>query len=286
MLTATGRLDDRALSAVAELERRVVAADGGRLKLEWDVLRGRDGAAARDLVWWSGERALGFCGIYSFGGDVELAGMVDPEHRRARIGSALLAEALTVVAAEGGDAVLLVTPRTTPAGPAFARAHGARLDHSEHHLVLDAAPAPRAEHADLVIRDARAGDLPAIRRIRGAAFGGHWGEDLPLLADERQVVVERDGTVVGCLRVSGSRSVGVYGFAVDPRLQGRGIGRTALARVCADLLAGGADRVTLEVAVDNDHALGLYTSLGFQPRATEDYFALPPLAGQKRGGSR
>jgi ribosomal protein S18 acetylase RimI-like enzyme len=33
--------------------------------------------------------------------------------------------------------------------------------------------------------------------------------------------------------------------------------------------------VHLEVAVDNDHALGLYTSLGFAPISTEDYYTLP-----------
>lgn len=286
MLTAAARLDDRALSAVADLEQRVVAADGGRLKLEWDELRGRDGTAVRDLVWWAQERALGFCGIYLFGGGVELAGMVDPEHRRMGIGSALLAEARRVVAAQDRDDVLLVTPRTTPAGPAFARAHGARLDHSEHHLVLDAAPAPGAERADLLVRDARSDDLPAVRRIRREAFGERQVEELPLLAGERQVVFERAGAVVGCLRVSGGQAAGIYGFAVDPALQGQGIGRSALSRTCAGLFAGGARQVTLEVAVDNDRALGLYTSLGFAPRATEDYFALPPAAGQNRGGSR
>jgi ribosomal protein S18 acetylase RimI-like enzyme len=29
------------------------------------------------------------------------------------------------------------------------------------------------------------------------------------------------------------------------------------------------------VDVDNDHALGLYTSVGFTPVITEDYYALP-----------
>ena len=33
--------------------------------------------------------------------------------------------------------------------------------------------------------------------------------------------------------------------------------------------------VHLEVATDNDRALSLYTSLGFRPVITEDYYALP-----------
>jgi ribosomal protein S18 acetylase RimI-like enzyme len=33
-------------------------------------------------------------------------------------------------------------------------------------------------------------------------------------------------------------------------------------------------RVGLEVAVENERALGLYTSIGFRPVTTEDYYAL------------
>jgi len=33
--------------------------------------------------------------------------------------------------------------------------------------------------------------------------------------------------------------------------------------------------IRLEVAVENDRALGLYTSLGFARVATEDYWRLP-----------
>jgi ribosomal protein S18 acetylase RimI-like enzyme len=48
-----------------------------------------------------------------------------------------------------------------------------------------------------------------------------------------------------------------------------------LRRVCRNFREGGATQVGLEVAVENDRALGLYTSLGFRPVITEDYYALP-----------
>ena len=67
---------------------------------------------------------------------------------------------------------------------------------------------------------------------------------------------------------------GVYGFVVDPALQGRGIGRDMLRRVCRDLRGDGALQVGLEVAVENDRALGLYTSPGFARVSTEDYYSL------------
>ena len=68
---------------------------------------------------------------------------------------------------------------------------------------------------------------------------------------------------------------GIYGFVVDPALRGRGIGRDVPRRTCRLLRAAGVDRVHLEVQVDNEHALGPYTSLGFVRQTTEDYYALP-----------
>jgi ribosomal protein S18 acetylase RimI-like enzyme len=75
------------------------------------------------------------------------------------------------------------------------------------------------------------------------------------------------------LRLSGAvERTAIFGFAVDPARQGQGIGRAVLQRVCAQLRSEGVRQVTLEVEVDNDAALGLYTSVGFEQQVTEDYF--------------
>jgi ribosomal protein S18 acetylase RimI-like enzyme len=47
--------------------------------------------------------------------------------------------------------------------------------------------------------------------------------------------------------------------------------------LCRTARADGATAIDLEVATDNDRALNLYTSLGFRPVTTEDYYALPGL---------
>jgi ribosomal protein S18 acetylase RimI-like enzyme len=84
------------------------------------------------------------------------------------------------------------------------------------------------------------------------------------------------GKPVGTARLSLDAHGGaIHGFAVVPELQGRGIGRQALRQFCRLLRADGAEQVRLEVAVENERALGLYTSVGFEPVTTEDYYALP-----------
>jgi len=85
MLEFARGLSDRALRGIAELEARVIAADGGRLKLEWRVLRVRSGREVEDLLWWDGGRCLGFLGLYAFGAP---AGR--DRHRAARRGVAAL----------------------------------------------------------------------------------------------------------------------------------------------------------------------------------------------------
>ncbi|MDB4942636.1 MAG: GCN5-related N-acetyltransferase [Labilithrix sp.] len=272
-------LSARGLDALAALEQRSVAADGGRLKLEWSTLRSRPGDQVDDLLWWEGEQLLGFVGLYAFGGvDVELAGVVDPAARRKGIATALLASALPLCRERGFPRALLVTPRAPAAGHAFALRRGAALDHSEHALVLIGEPAAGPSDPALRVREATAADLPLLNHLLEEAFGFTPETVLARLGTTtaRTLVAEIDGEVIGTVRVTLEAEVGgVYGFAIAPALRGRGIGRDVLRRVCQQLRAGGATRVGLEVMVHNERALGLYTSLGFGVVTTEDYYALP-----------
>lgn len=266
-----------ALEALAALEARTVAVDGGRLKLEWSTLRERPGTEVRDLLWWEGDELVGFVGLYAFGPpDVELAGMVDPAWRRRGIATQLLAAARALAREQGFARALLVTPRDAVGGRALALAHSAVHDHAEHALELDGPPLGTSDEL-ATLRAARAGDAPEIARLLEAGFGHVPGDVAEQLASDpaRTVVVELDGRVVGTVRLSLDGDVGgVYGFVIDPDFQGRGIGRDVLRRVCEQLRSDGAARVRLEVAVENDRALGLYTSVGFEQVTTEDYFAL------------
>ncbi len=111
---------------------------------------------------------------------------------------------------------------------------------------------------------------------------GHSEHALRLLGDPVEVpadprisireAVQADGRPIGTVRlIPEGDGAGVYGFVIEPDHQGRGIGRDVLHRLCRTARAA----VHLEVATDNDRALNLYTSLGFRPVITEDYYAMP-----------
>lgn len=242
MLKEAFDLCPRELHAIADLARVVVAADGGRLKLEWGTLRARSGDQVEDLLWREGGQLLGFLGLYAFGSSVEVAGMVAPDARRRGIATTLLDAALALCRDRGYQQALLVVPGTSAAGKALAVRRGAMLDHSEHALVLLTEPNGGVSNPRISLRQAGPADAGVVSRLLEAGFG----HPLPGLAEqlasehERTLLVELDGSAVGTLRLTrqGDKA-GVYGFVVDPAWQGRGIGRDVLRRVCQQLLAEG-----------------------------------------------
>ncbi len=278
MLEQAAGLSPQALDAIAELERCVVEADGGRLKLEWGTLRRRSTDRVQDLLWWEDERLLGFLGFYSFGPWLELAGMVAPEARGRGIATELLDAAGALYRTAAYRRVLLIVPRSSVAGRDLAERRGGVLDHSEHALVLSGAPTTGSDERAINLRPATAADVATVAHLLEAGFGDPAPDVAKRLhaPGEQTLVVELERSAVGTMRVTRDGSAaGVYGFVVHPSLQGQGIGRAALRCACERLRADGAQRIQLEVEVENDRALGLYTSIGFAPVTTEDYYAMP-----------
>jgi ribosomal protein S18 acetylase RimI-like enzyme len=275
MVKLSAGLPPTVLDAIADLERRVVAADGGRLKLEWTALRHRSGQQVEDLLWWDGERLVGFLGIYAHGAPtIELAGMVDPAARRQGIGTALLDAGLGVCRQREHTSVLLIVPRPSAEGRRLAERRGGSLEHSEHALELHRDPVEVPADPRVTVRAALAADHQTVRELLRLGFG--WAPPETAGLDPATLLIERDGLPIGTVRLTLEEDrAGVYGFAIHPDHQGRGIGRDVLHRVCRTAFADGATTVHLEVATDNDRALNLYTALGFQPVITEDYYALP-----------
>lgn len=279
MIAHRSALSQQDLDAIAELERRVVGVDGGRLKLEWESLRSRRGDDESVLLSWDGDRLAGFLGLYSWDGrSVELAGMVAPDARNQGLGTRLAQDGLQLCHGRGFDRILLIVPRPSEAGARLAGRLGGVLDHSEHALLLTEAPPDQPGDPRVALRPADRSDAQTVGRLIESAFGGQFPgieESLDHPSD-RTLLITFDGKSVGTVRQSqDGTSVGVYGFAVDPKWQGRGIGRQVLRELCRRAFADGADSVHLEVDVDNEHALGLYTATGFRPVTAEDYYRLP-----------
>ncbi|NHC14949.1 ribosomal protein S18-alanine N-acetyltransferase [Motilibacter sp. E257] len=92
-----------------------------------------------------------------------------------------------------------------------------------------------------------------------------WSELAGWPETRHYVVAVRGGALVGYAGLSApAGDADVQTLAVAPDAQGRGVGRTLLDALLAEAARRGAPAVFLEVRTDNDPALRLYASRGFE----------------------
>ncbi len=120
----------------------------------------------------------------------------------------------------------------------------------------------------LEIRPATEADRDTVVAIIGEEFSDH--------PAERRFVGLDGGEVVGTLRLteSGTRTM-IYGFVIDERRRGTGLGTRMLGAVMARLRAEGIPEVGLEVNPENTPAVRLYERFGFKTVTTYRYMRLP-----------
>ena len=121
-------------------------------------------------------------------------------------------------------------------------------------------------------------EIDAITVIERACFGADaWSEDLVTASVEgdRNTVLVDGLDAYGAIAVAGDVA-DLERIAVMPSRRRQGIARRLLDALCAAARAQGASRMLLEVAADNDAALGFYETYGFT--------TISRRAGYYRGG--
>ena len=208
--------------------------------------------------------------------------MVHPHHRRQGCGTAILTAMQVELQRRGMLEALLVADQGSASASAFLGAAALPYRSSEFRLELDrsAIDRTRPRISGLAMRVAHLRDTDALVNLLVAAF-----DHAP--ADARDFVErglnERsrgfhlallNGEAVGVLRageIDGSGDITAFG--VRPDLQRRGIGRQMLIETIDLLTAAGLQKIVIEVATVNAHALGLYESCGFRVASEYGFYS-------------
>jgi len=119
------------------------------------------------------------------------------------------------------------------------------------------------------IRVATPADLDAIVRVDVRSFTRHWpAEEFRAHLDDPLVTFLLADDPAGALGYAHVRAVvdeaELLNVAVDPRGRRCGLGRRLLEAAQAVARGGGAERMFLEVRADNEAAIGLYRSCGWE----------------------
>ncbi|MGE7665379.1 GNAT family N-acetyltransferase [Ureibacillus composti] len=204
--------------------------------------------------------------------------LVDPMYRKIGIDEALLqvlSEGLIQREAEGELAIIIETDRY---GRKLLEKHGYSYSFSEATFESKAEGSQPASE-DLFIRQYNECDQESVIEILSEAFGDLREESVELIDFNTTTegiilwVAEQNGQIVGTITSTKEGEVQwITALAVQPTVQGQGIGTALLKWVKDFAFRNGDKKVMLDVESENERALGVYEKAGFSKAVQFDYF--------------
>jgi ribosomal protein S18 acetylase RimI-like enzyme len=258
--------------------QEICEKDGGfQLKLNFDMLESRPENSKDDIFHYEDGQLVGFLGSYGFGNKVELCGMVHPDFRRKGIFTSLLQKGLEQAIERNSQTILLNAPTKSQSAKEFLKTIPCTFSFAEYQMKWR--KAVLTEDPSITIRRSVSDeDLEAEVQLEVRGFGfkeeeaREFNKSIRESGTDQNFIIEAAGKTAGKIRVSElNGEAWIYGFAVFPELQGRGIGRRALSKVVIEETRKGFP-VFLEVEARNSNALGLYESCGFRAYHSQDYY--------------
>jgi ribosomal protein S18 acetylase RimI-like enzyme len=282
-----GLIQKRSLTAgeLAEIEQLgqiCDAHDQATMRFNWGSLAARSGNEVNDFLYYQNGRLIGTLSLYTFGrSEAEASGMVHPDERRKGIFRTLVGVALDELRRRAMPKLIFFCDHKSRPGIAALEAIGAQYGYSEYKMELGEPQMPAS--FDERLRVARAGseDADEVGHILAVCFGMDETEIRQGVhkniesGSHRYIIARLDGVPIGALNLQiEENESGIYGFGVLPEHRGRGYGRQILARTIEYALVEGRRPIILEVAPENERALGLYTSVGFRETHRYDYYIM------------
>jgi ribosomal protein S18 acetylase RimI-like enzyme len=268
-------LAENQLFAIKQLQKECEKADSIQLKLNWEMLREREGRQMDFFHEENGE-LVAYLALFSFGSTVEVCGMVKPTERRKGHFTELWQQALVPIEQYGFQTILLNTPSSSITAKGWLANQPYFYVFSEYQMRWSEQPIEESD--EVLLRLAKPSDANLEVKLDVLAFGmdaedarSHL-ERIKERQDEQFLMIEADNITVGKVRINRTDGEAwVYGFAILPEFQGRGYGRKVLRNIVKREHDAG-NQIWLEVEAKNNRALNLYESVGFVKMQGQDYY--------------
>lgn len=269
------------LEKITELERACSNYEKLHMKLNWDMLENRPAAQKNDFLYYEGEQLVGFLGMYNMDQmsiEVEITGMVHPDYRRRGIFKELFDAAKQECTERAVKRILLICERSSVVGKGFVEYTGAKYVFSEYRMSFEQSIVMDCPKNGIELRKAEHKDTKEIKELDAVGFGISEEE-----IEDREVNVGSKTIYLAQLNGKNIGKIGaliegeiwyVFGFVIRPEYRRKGYGREVLSLLLSKLTEGPMKSVILEVAVENEKALSLYKSCGFQELTVYDYYEL------------
>lgn len=269
-------LNEQQLTDIEKLQETCEHHDNCQLKLNRDMLRSRQ-TDLDDYLYYADGELIGFLGLYAFGSSYELCGMVHPEYRQKEIFKGLFNQAILSLKKRGVKKLLINKPGASKTGKEFIDTLPAEYSFSEYQMKWEPKDMD-GENEDVQLVPSGLDDRELIIDLDYLCFNVKRDDSLDFMKmvnedkDSSSFIIIHEGKKVGKIHVQNEagRSY-IFGFAVHPSNQGKGIGRKVLENTVIKESRAGRE-IFLEVAAKNANALRLYEGTGFVSYQVQDYF--------------
>lgn len=282
-------LNEEDCKEIEDLQQICTINDKSNLKLELDYkLMSSFGECIpitniNEFMYYNGQNLIGYLGICSFGkSDLEVNGMVHPNYRRQGVFSKLFQLVKEESRKRENNKMLLLCDRESKAGQEFINSTGFTYEYSEYEMYLNMNFTNAASENvinDIVFRKAKNSDSKEIAQQNAIYFGSDLDEVDEIIPEEEEkrgmiiYLVVIDDKVIGKVHLIIEKNLGgIYGLGVKPEYRSRGYGRKILLKAIDKLKESNVEKIMLQVEIQNENALILYKSCGFEQTSTMDYF--------------
>ncbi len=272
MLTSTQ------LQAIKQLQKKCEQQDKQHLKLNWDMLQQRKLENMDYFIWQDGE-LIAFLGLYDFGQTVEVCGMVAPSERRKGHFTLLWAKARQTIQRMQFQKVLLNAPALSESAKSWLTTVPCEYSFSEYQMRWERIAIEKS--TEDMLRESTNSDEAFEIDLDILAFQLS-KEDATELYNrvksrplEKRYIILDANQRIGKIRVNIENGIAyIYGFSILPKYQGKGFGGKALRNIVYSL-SESTNSILLDVEIQNENALQLYTNVGFKVEQRQDYYLFP-----------
>ncbi len=267
------------IDAIISLEQQCKQLDSVHLKADLDhiskkdgdhaLLCYRDGDLAGLLSWYPSDSVTG-----------NINAIVHPHYRRQGVFSNLLKRAILDMKPQGITQLSYRIPQGLSPGVHTAQSLEAIYDRAEYSMQLANEVPSVVEPPELTLSVAEAEDMEFIVTCSSQAFGDSedWTREYFMQTNEPSRVTYiawQNQLPVGLVRVNSinATTAFIHNFCILPAYQGRKIGRTVLHILVNLLRKQHYTDIRLSVVTENERALNLYRSVGFEVNSEYHYFS-------------
>jgi ribosomal protein S18 acetylase RimI-like enzyme len=256
------------ISQIMALKEKCETRMGIGIVLTSDFLRALDKAGTGAMAFIKEARIVGFSFFYSFEKEeAEVSIFADPDEDWKAIGSQLLTESIAECRRRGHFRILVMNDRRLIANVEVIKAAGGNLAFSEHRMSSKGTQIVPSQVIDL---KEVGNDDASLKEVELECHDRFYSKP-----DQRRYLALNEGGPIGKIDVlvDGSDAE-LTGFCVLPWSRGKGFGKAILQEIVRILRSEGKEKIKLDVHTDNDVALSLYLSSGFEREFTIDYYAV------------